>query len=171
MLRGQGQRGCSDSANPPRRFPEGSSKLGQTPLARSMLGWLRMATRKSQVTLTSLDRKLDASVERLAAKVDMSVEQLDKKIDTLDFKVDGSIARLDAKLDVRFDETQRHARVLNEETKQEIRQVAEGVAALDEKFDLMLKRLPRVENDVELLKVASRGLDRRVGDLEHSDGV
>jgi len=84
------------------------------------------------------------------------------------------LARLDRKLDDRFDEAMRHARVLNEQTRQEIRQVAEGVDGLNEKVGHFLARTVRTESDVELLKIASRGLDRRVTHLEeapaHTDG-
>ena len=138
-----------------------------------------MVKREARVTLTSLDRKVDGAITTLHDKIDTSVTTLHDKIDTsvttLHDKIDTSadrldmrIDRLDRKFDDRFDEAMRHARVLNEHTRQEIRQVAEVLDGLNEKVSHFLERSVRTESDVELLKIASRGLDRRVTDLEEA---
>jgi len=152
-----------------------------------------MAKRDTRVTLHSLDRKLDSSLSRLAGRldgvdtrlvgvdkrldgvdkrldgVDKRLEAVDKRFDEVDRRfdrVDDRLDRLDAKVDVKTDEAKRHATVPFEATRQEIQQVAEGVASLDRKFDLLAERLPPVVEDVELLKAAFHGLDRRVIRLE-----
>ena len=146
-----------------------------------------MADGKAGVTLDSLDTKLGDSVDRLDAKfdrldakfdgldakVDAAVGRLDTKIDSaverLDTKIDSAVERLDTKIDTQTDETKRHAMVLFEATRGEIRQVADVVASMNEKLDRVTGRIPKMESDVDLLKVAYGDLDRRVTRLEDTD--
>ncbi|MDP7481118.1 MAG: hypothetical protein QGI10_17810 [Vicinamibacterales bacterium] len=132
-----------------------------------------MADGKAGVTLDSLDTKLGDSVDRLDAKVDAAVGRLDTKIDSaverLDTKIDSAVEQLDTKIDTQTDETKRHAMVLFEATRGEIRQVADVVASMNEKLDRVTGRIPKMESDVDLLKVAYGDLDRRVTRLEDTD--
>ena len=59
--------------------------------------------------------------------------------------------------------------VLFEATRGEIRQVADVVASMNEKLDRVTGRIPKMESDVDLLKVAYGDLDRRVTRLEDTD--
>ena len=121
-----------------------------------------MAKREARVTLTSLERKIDASADKLDEKIDASVDRLDENFDQLENKVD----RLDHKIDVRFDEAKRHASVLFEATKNEIRQVADAVTALNEKVGRFVDQAPQTAGDVDMRKLVYRDLDRRVTHLE-----
>jgi len=135
-----------------------------------------MADGKAGVTLDSLDTKLGDSVDRLDAKfdrLDAKFDGLDAKVDAavgrLDTKIDSAVERLDTKIDTQTDETKRHAMVLFEATRGEIRQVADVVASMNEKLDRVTGRIPKMESDVDLLKVAYGDLDRRVTRLEDTD--
>ncbi len=119
-----------------------------------------MAKRATRVTLTLLDRKIDASVDRL----DGQFTRLDGKFDRLEKKVD----RLDHKIDVTADEGKRHASALFEQTREEIQKVAEGVAALNAKVGALVDRVPRTADDIDLLKLGYRNLDRPVTHLEEA---
>ncbi|MDP6582206.1 MAG: hypothetical protein QF681_16255 [Vicinamibacterales bacterium] len=128
-----------------------------------------MADGKARVTLDSLETKLDDSVARLDAKFDGLDAKVDAAVERLDTKIDIAVERLDTKIDAQTEETKRHAVVLFEATRSEIRQVADVVASMNEKLDLVTERIPRVESDVDLLKVAYGALDRRVTRLEDTD--
>ncbi len=135
-----------------------------------------MADGKAGVTLDSLDTKLGDSVDRLDAKfdrLDAKFDGLDAKVDAavgrLDTKIDSAVEQLDTKIDTQTDETKRHAMVLFEATRGEIRQVADVVASMNEKLDRVTGRIPKMESDVDLLKVAYGDLDRRVTRLEDTD--
>jgi predicted nuclease with TOPRIM domain len=133
-----------------------------------------MAKRVTRVTLTLLDRKIDGSVDRLGKRSD----RLDKKFDGLDAKfdrLDGKFVRLERKVDrldykigVTSDEGKRHASALFEQTREEIQKVAEGVAALNEKVGALVDRVPRTTDDIDLLKLGYRNLDRPVTHLEEA---
>ena len=91
-----------------------------------------MTKSRSKVTLASLDHRvdtLDHKVDALDHNVDVHVDRIDKRFD-----------RLDEKIDDKFDEARRYARVLNEETKDEIRKVAESVDALNDKVGRFVDR-------------------------------
>lgn len=126
-----------------------------------------MAKRATRVTLTLLDRKIDASVDRLDGqftRLDGKFDRLDEKFDRLEKKVD----RLDHKIGVTSDDGKRHASALFEQTREEIQKVAEGVAALNEKVGALVDRVPRTADDIDLLKLGYRNLDRPVTHLEEA---
>ena len=145
-----------------------------------------MVKRHSAVTLESLDRKLDSFVSGLDARfdgVDARFDGVDVRFDGVDVRFDGVDARLDGvdrrldRLDAKTDETKRHAMVLFEATKVEIRQVAESVGALTGKVDKISEQLDRVDGrmvgntrDIDILKVAYGDLDKRVARLEDAPG-
>ncbi len=142
-----------------------------------------------------LDRKIDGSVDRLGKRsdrldkkfdgLDAKFVRLDKKFDGLDAKfdrldgrfdrLDGKFVRLERKVDrldykigVTSDEGKRHASALFEQTREEIQKVAEGVAALNEKVGALVDRVPRTADDIDVLKLGYRNLDRPVTHLEEA---
>lgn len=149
-----------------------------------------MAERESEITLQTLDRKMDTSVGRLATwldgvdkRFDQASTQLDgvgtwcdqvlAKLDGVDTRldqIDARLERLDAKIDVKTDEAKRHALVLFEATRSEIRHIVETVGSINENLDRSRDPNSGVEGDVEFLKIAVRGLDRRVVSLEDEPG-
>ena len=82
-----------------------------------------MAKRKPRVTLASLDRKIDESTARLDRKIDQSTARLDGRIDGLDRKFD--------ELDRKVDKT----RVLVEDLRGDVRNIAEYLVVMDQKWD------------------------------------
>ena len=90
-------------------------------------------------------------------------EFLDRKFNAIDHKFAG--------IDEKFEETKRHFGVVAEGLRTEIRQVAEGVVNLDEKFDREITSL-REENEqahreiLSAIKFSYAELDRRVRTLE-----
>ena len=90
----------------------------------------------------------------------VTLGSLDHKVDELDSKIDAVAERLDSKID----ESMAQTRMLFERSQSDIRQIAEGVDALNAKMGRADGA--RQNEDVDILKGAYGDLDRRLTRLE-----
>ncbi len=98
-----------------------------------------------------LDKKFD--------KIDKKFDKIDKKFDTIDEKFNT--------IDEKFEENKRYFGVVAEGLRNEIRQVAEGVANVDENLDRFRKEVQGEFKEVRaLIKFSYAELDQRIRVLE-----
>ena len=127
---------------------------------------------KSDVTLSSLDERLDGVNTRLDG-VNTRLDGVDTRLDGVDTRFDGVDTRLDGvdrKLE-QLDQGQSRLQVLIEDVRDDVKKVAEGVDSLNGKFDRVLPAEGEepVRTDVELLKLGHQDLHRRVTRLERRE--
>lgn len=115
---------------------------------------------------TRIDQRFDAIDQKLA-HVDQRFDGTDQRLAHIEQRFDGAIADIDQK----FEESKRYFGVVAEGLRSEIRQVAEGVANVDEKLDREITAL-REENEqshreiLSAIKFSYAELDRRIRTLE-----
>jgi len=116
--------------------------------------------------IDGLDKKITHADEKIA-NLDKKVTQANEKIATLDKK----ITLVDGKIDKKTEEVIHRFQVITESLEDKIKQVAEGVINLNEKFDRrideMNKNLNQKHQDVlAAIKFSYAELDRRITTLE-----
>jgi len=123
----------------------------------AVAGDLRSEVRAVADGLVATNERLDlvATNERL----DRTAKALDEKIDLTIVRLD----RLDEKLDRTLEEVKRHFEVVAEGLRGDIRTVAEGFTATNERLDRFEVRFPDQFGEMESLMRLSFGtLDRRI---------
>jgi chromosome segregation ATPase len=125
---------------------------------------------KVDARLASLDSRV-ASLDSRVASLDSRVASLDSRVGSLDSRV-GSLDSRVGSLETRFDslETEvRHLGVLQEQTRSEVRLVAEGVTATNESLDRFRVEIRQEMKEAATLnRRAYENLDRRVTALEQT---
>jgi uncharacterized protein involved in exopolysaccharide biosynthesis len=103
----------------------------------------------------------------LIAYLDARFRETSQQISDLREETNQQFADLRGEIDVRFtgvEETARHAHVLIEDLRGDVRLIAEGVSAFDGKLDALRTELKEEIAEVRnLLEQSYRHLDRRIG--------
>jgi chromosome segregation ATPase len=140
---------------------------------RIVAGGLVATNEKLDRTNERLDRtaeKFDERLDRLDEKLDRRAGELDGRLDHLDLRtdeIDKRLDRLDEKLDRRTEEIKRHFNVVAEELRSQIRTVAEGFVATNERLDRFEVQMSEGFDDVKsIIRLSFGDLDRRVQSLE-----
>jgi len=154
---------------------------------RIVAGGLVATNEKLDRTNVRLDRtaeKFDERLDRLDEKLDRRAGKLDERLDRLDLKAgefderfdrldlkagefDERFDRLDEKLDRRTEEIKRYFNVVAGELRSEIRTVAEGFVATNERLDRFEVQMFGGFDDVKsIIRLSFGDLDRRVQSLE-----
>jgi chromosome segregation ATPase len=134
-------------------------------------------------TAKAIDEKLDRTAKALDEKLDRTAKALDEKLDRTDAKLDRTIERLDRtdakldrtierldqldkKLDQGFEEVKRHFEVVAEGMGSQIRMVAEGFVATNERLDRFEVRVSDQFGGMEsMMRLSFSELDRRIQTL------